>query len=166
MRVTPTPTVEHANIKYLVFDKIFDDSEQDILPHFTESNLFIKQALEENEANRVLVHCNRGISRAASFVSAYMIAEAGFSLDEALTYGQLNREHFSPNKNFLSQLRTFEKVFAKPSADSKEEQPADMSAQHFSVLMRQLTNPEAKEEGKSEKLENEMNKMNLEEKKE
>ena len=60
-----------------------------------------------------------------------MIAEEGFSLEEALTYGQLNREHFAPNKNFLGQLGTFEKVFAKPSADSKEDQIADMSAEHF-----------------------------------
>ena len=120
--------MEHAHIKYLVFDKIFDDSQQDILPHFTDSNLFIREALDANQANRVLIHCNRGISRAASFVAAYMIAEAAFSLEEALTYGQLNREHFAPNKNFLSQLTTFEKVFAKPNPDSKEEQASDISA--------------------------------------
>ena len=76
VRVTPQATTQHPNISYLVFDKVFDDSEQDILPFFTESNLFIKQALEQNAANRVLIHCSRGISRAASFLSAYMIAEA------------------------------------------------------------------------------------------
>merc|ERR1712083_280530 len=108
-------------------------------PHFTESNLFINEALAENAANKVLVHCNRGISRAASFVTAYMIAEAGFSLEEALTYGQLNREHFSPNKNFMAQLTTFEKVFAKPAAGSNEEQPGELPARHFAVLMRQLS---------------------------
>jgi len=77
----------------------------------------------------VLVHCTRGISRAASFVTAYMIAEAEFSLEEALTYGELNREHFAPNKNFLSQLGTFEKVFGKP----------DLPAEYANVMMRQLS---------------------------
>ena len=115
---------------------MFDDSEQDILPHFTEANLFIKQALTENETNRVLVHCTRGISRAASFVTAYMIAEAEFSLEEALTYGELNREHFAPNKNFLSQLRTFEKVFGKP----------DLPAEYAQVMMRQLSMPKQSNE--------------------
>ena len=114
IRVTPSPTPQHSGIAYLVFDKIFDDSAQELLPFFTESNLFIKQALEENAANRVLIHCSRGISRSAAFAAAYMIAEAKFSLEEALTYGQLNREHFSPNRNFLAQLQTLEQVFIKP----------------------------------------------------
>ena len=76
IRVTPAATEQHPGISYLVFDKIFDDSAQDILPFFTESNVFIKQSLEENATNRVLIHCSRGISRSAAFLIAYMIAEA------------------------------------------------------------------------------------------
>ena len=41
-------------------------------------------------------------------------------------------------------------MFARTSEGAKEEQPADMSAQHFSALMRQLTNPDVKDEVKSE----------------
>ena len=120
----------------------------------------MKQALEENETNRVLVHCNRGISRSASFVCAYMIAEAKMDLEEALTYGQLNRDSFQPNKNFLSQLGTFAKLFCKPTEESNT---PDMSAAHLNVLMRQLTNQDEKGEKDVAK---EMDKMNLEEKKE
>ena len=87
MRVTQTATPQHAGIKYLVFDKVWDDSEQNILPLITEANEFIKQALEENKDNRVLVHCTRGISRSASFVCGYMIAEGKMSLDEAVATG-------------------------------------------------------------------------------
>ena len=103
--------------------------------------MFIKQALDENEKNRVLVHCNYGISRSASFIVAYMMGELCFSLDEALTCGKLNRPEFGPNKAFLKQLTTFEKLFEKPPADQKEEQSGEMSAAHLQSLMRQLTNP-------------------------
>ena len=78
----------------MVFDKIWDDSEQNILPLLSEANEFIKQALEENKENKVLVHCTRGISRSASFVCGYMIAEGKMSLDEAIATGQLNKEEF------------------------------------------------------------------------
>ena len=46
-----------------------------------------------------------------------MIAEGKMSLDEAVATGQLNKEEFQPNKNFMAQLRTFEKMFEKPVAE-------------------------------------------------
>ena len=78
---------QHPGIKYLVFDKVWDDSEQSILPYLTDSNIFIKEALAENATNKVLVHCTRGISRSATFVCAYLIQEVKVSLDEAVAMG-------------------------------------------------------------------------------
>ena len=57
------------------------------------------------------------------------------SLDEAIATGQLNKEEFQPNKNFMAQLRTFESMFTKPAGEG-EGQLAEMSAQHMSAIMR------------------------------
>ena len=42
LRVTQAATPQHEGIKYLVFDKVWDDSEQNIIPQMTEGNEFIK----------------------------------------------------------------------------------------------------------------------------
>ena len=143
LRVTNVDTPQHPNIKYLIYDKLWDDSEQNVLPQFTEANVFIKNALTENQTNKVLIHCTRGISRSASFACAYMIAEGGLSLMEALATGQLNKEEFQPNKNFMGQLKTFETMFFKPNQVSNESEKVveEMGGQHLAELMRQLTNP-------------------------
>ena len=94
LRVTEVDTPQHPNINYLIYDKISDDSASNLLPQLTEANVFIKAALTENTTNRVLIHCTRGISRSATFATAYMIAEGGLSLMEAVATCQLNKEEF------------------------------------------------------------------------
>ena len=75
---------EKEGIKYLVFGDISDDSEQAILQYFEKSNAWIKEALSENDTNKVLVHCAAGISRSGSFCCAYMIQDGKMTLEQAL----------------------------------------------------------------------------------
>jgi protein-tyrosine phosphatase len=56
-----------------VLDGIEDDSTQNILKVLPIGLEFISQALQENSANKVLVHCAAGISRSGAFCVAFMI---------------------------------------------------------------------------------------------
>lgn len=62
-----------TKFKYLVLDEIEDDSVQNILQHLPKGLAFISEALNENDSNKVLVHCAAGISRSGAFCVAYMI---------------------------------------------------------------------------------------------
>ena len=50
LTVTPycRPKYEDKGIVYLVLDEVQDNSEQNVINYFTESNAFIKNALESN----------------------------------------------------------------------------------------------------------------------
>ena len=78
-------------MEYLVFDDIIDDSEQKLLPYFTQSNKYIHDTISANESNRVLVHCLAGVSRSSSFICAYMIEHARMKLDDIVEKVQKER---------------------------------------------------------------------------
>ena len=63
---------EKNGVKYKKI-AIYDSETQNISRYFQESNRFIDGALNENSKNNVLVHCNAGVSRSASFVIAYLM---------------------------------------------------------------------------------------------
>ena len=54
---------------------------------------------------RVLVHCDKGASRSASVVLAYLMHARGLDLAEALVTVQQQRSCVQPNASFLAQLR-------------------------------------------------------------
>jgi len=56
--------------------------------------------LNENEANKVLVHCAAGISRSGAFCVAYMIQKEKWTCKEAIEYAQKRRPKLHPNSNF------------------------------------------------------------------
>ena len=107
-------------MKYLIFEDISDNSAQQILQYFDRSNEFIKNALDENGTNRVLVHCAAGISRSGAFCCAYMIQHGKLTLAQALEHGRARRTNFHPNTNFQAQLRVFEKVIIDGETKSTE----------------------------------------------
>lgn len=90
------PTV----FKYLVLDEIEDDDRQDILKLLPIGLDFIRQALTENDTNKVLVHCAAGISRSGAFCVAYMIEQKQWTLVEAMNFAQKKRPKLYPNSNF------------------------------------------------------------------
>ncbi|KAL9641829.1 hypothetical protein ABK040_011814 [Willaertia magna] len=52
---------------------------------------FINNLLEENETNRVLVHCARGVSRSATIVVGYLMLKLNISFEEAY-YGIVRKQ--------------------------------------------------------------------------
>lgn len=60
----------------------------------------------------VLVHCNAGVSRAASIVMAYLMRHYGMSFDEAFRFVKSKRSFVRPNEGFVKQLKEYEAVLA------------------------------------------------------
>nr|CCA23229.1 conserved unknown protein putative [Albugo laibachii Nc14] len=83
---------------------IFDSKSEDLVPIIESSVEFIENA---KHYGRILVHCNKGISRSVSLVVAYVIKYHGLSYDEALSLVKKKRPIASPNTTFLNQLRAY-----------------------------------------------------------
>lgn len=93
---------------------VFDFETQNISQYFAESFEFIENALAQNEHNRVLVHCNAGISRSASFIIAYLLQKRVFKrYKDAYNYVKKARPVIEPNRGFEKQLISFEKRIKK-----------------------------------------------------
>ena len=65
---------------------------------------------DENKTyNRVLIHCEMGISRSATIVIAYLMYKLKITLFDAYLYVFSRRNVIRPNSSFLKQLELFEK---------------------------------------------------------
>ncbi|XP_062514266.1 dual specificity protein phosphatase 1-A-like [Corticium candelabrum] len=83
-----------------------DTLEQDLSTHFKTAADFIHKAVSNN--GRVLVHCERGCSRSATFVISYLISMKGMSVAEAVEHVRQCRSVIAPNASFMLQLHNFE----------------------------------------------------------
>jgi len=83
---------------------ISDTSTTDILSRFPEVVASINSAFHESKDSRVLVHCVEGVSRSASAVIAYLMAERGMSFGQALRIVKRRRSIVCPNLGFARQL--------------------------------------------------------------
>ncbi|KAK7248634.1 Dual specificity phosphatase [Aureococcus anophagefferens] len=96
---------------------IFDTQAEDASGHFDGACDFIASRLHHGG---VLVHCNRGVSRSATFVVAHLMTSAGLSVDGALDLVRETRPSAAPNDAFLAQLRALEaRLDAARAADAK-----------------------------------------------
>ncbi|RNA19378.1 dual specificity phosphatase 19-like [Brachionus plicatilis] len=101
------PNKFEPEISYLKIN-ILDSERQDIQKYFDDTFEFIDNALK-NKKNSVLVHCNAGISRSASFVIAYLIKKGVFkSYQEAFEHVKKCRPIIAPNQGFVKQLQQLE----------------------------------------------------------
>lgn len=66
-------------------------------------NDFINECRENND--RILVHCNAGVSRSATIVIAYLILKCDFNFNDAYALVKSKRHCIRPNDGFLRQLR-------------------------------------------------------------
>jgi len=82
-----------------------DNSEQDLKSKFEDICNFLKR----NENERVLVHCQAGISRSATACLAYLMKEKNMSLDSSFVELKKRREIVCPNFSFLGQLKSWER---------------------------------------------------------
>mmetsp|Transcript_34842 Transcript_34842/g.93067 ORF Transcript_34842/g.93067 Transcript_34842/m.93067 type:complete len:353 (+) Transcript_34842:78-1136(+) len=88
---------------------IYDNEAAEIMPYLEGSTAFIRRHIEAGGS--VLVHCQRGVSRSASVVIAYLIAHGtaeGMTRDEAYVQVKRRRRVVDPNVGFWEQLLAFE----------------------------------------------------------
>merc|ERR1711941_22135 len=94
-------------VKPYEFIKAADNASQNLGEYFPK----ICQFLKRNENERVLVHCQAGISRSATACLAFMMKEFNQSLE--CSFEQLRQQRdVCPNFSFLGQLKVWEKQIA------------------------------------------------------
>jgi len=93
-----------SGIKY-EFVQANDNSQQDLKSKFE----YICNFLKKNENERVLVHCQAGISRSATACLAYLMKETNQSLETCFSELRKRREIVNPNFAFLGQLKCWER---------------------------------------------------------
>ncbi|CAB1111234.1 unnamed protein product [Ectocarpus sp. CCAP 1310/34] len=134
LNVTPARTMDPTNGVPNFFEKdramtykrvaVFDNRGEDLLQHLESCISFIEQG---SFYGKVLVHCNKGVSRSSTVVAAYLMRTRGLSKTTALTYLRSRRSIVNPHEGFLAQLDTFE---AKLTAE-REVATADGQAIKF-----------------------------------
>ncbi|UJR20926.1 hypothetical protein I4U23_024035 [Adineta vaga] len=96
--------VEKFNVLWI---NLYDDLQADIKKHFDRTNEFLYNCKQKNE--KVLVHCQMGISRSSSIILAYLMKYHHDSLYKAYDYLLERRRIAAPNLSFLLQLIRYEK---------------------------------------------------------
>lgn len=90
------PTVEYH------FCELLDLPESNLISAVYLCKGIIKRSLDRNE--KVLVHCNAGVSRSVSVVVAFLILDHGMSYEDAFALVKDVRPCARPNQGFLKQL--------------------------------------------------------------
>lgn len=104
-------SVEHKcvfsdKIKYLHIE--LEDKEDVLLKdRFDEAIRFMNMAFQ-NPSNRILIHCNLGISRSSTLILAYLMKTYNATLHEAYRFLRHRRPIVCPNMGFLRQLIDYE----------------------------------------------------------
>ena len=93
----------HDNVmRYSSF--CFADNEKfDLSKHLAPVLNIIKKEIDNGKT--VLIHCQKGISRAPSVVIAFLIKNRSFSYDKALEFVQKRNPKAYPNFGFLTHLQ-------------------------------------------------------------
>ncbi|XP_064648476.1 dual specificity protein phosphatase 19-like [Lineus longissimus] len=84
---------------------ILDLPETNILDSFDDCFKFISKGRKKGH---VLVHCNAGVSRAASICIGYVMKYEQKKFKDAYEFVKSKRERIRPNDGFVSQLKTYE----------------------------------------------------------
>ncbi|EKE38967.1 hypothetical protein ENUP19_0083G0054 [Entamoeba nuttalli] len=95
---------------------INDQENFQITNYFQSCFDFIDHAFSQNE--KVLVHCQAGISRSATLVIAYLIYHEKISLKDAYSKVYQVKKNIAPNKGFWKQLEDFEIKYFEYSKSS------------------------------------------------
>ncbi|KIJ09371.1 hypothetical protein PAXINDRAFT_102257 [Paxillus involutus ATCC 200175] len=108
-------TINATLNKYQI--NIDDSAEEDVLVHFLPSISFIQKELDKGRG--VLVHCQAGVSRSTTIVTAYLMYSRKIDAAAALDLIRAVRPHADPNEGFLQQLEVFHEASYKISRRSK-----------------------------------------------
>lgn len=120
----PEPPV-HAEGRHLYVQ--LDDDEGAMLADHLPAFFDFMATCDEKKGHRVLVHCDAGVSRSASFVIAYLMRTHGMSLRSALDHVQQSRPVIEPNLGFRSQLAALELTWRRPVASAVPPPSVDLS---------------------------------------
>jgi len=82
-----------------------DCENQNLKNHFEEASEFIDQAKLKNQ--KVLVHCQAGISRSPTIIIAYLMSRFNLTMNDAYNQVKEQRPIISPNLIFMSQLMDY-----------------------------------------------------------
>ena len=115
---------------------VYDIPSENLMPHWPAAIEFIRNAIEKGGS--VLVHCYAGVSRSASTVIAYLMAEKGASYVSAATYVKKKRPVIFPNFGFQRQLMKLEEILAKAR---KEDAKSTISKSRHSIRSFKSTKP-------------------------
>ena len=85
--------------------QIMDLPETRITDYFDECFAFITSA--SGQHSRVLVHCNAGVSRAPTIVTAYLMYNEKLDFQKAFDQVKSARPSVRPNDGFLKQLKDY-----------------------------------------------------------
>ncbi|XP_076058459.1 dual specificity protein phosphatase 19-like [Oratosquilla oratoria] len=88
--------------------EVYDTPECRISNVFEECINFIHEAILGGGC--ILVHCNAGVSRAASIVIAYLMKFYGMKYEEAFSHVKNKRGFIRPNIGFIAQLKEYERT--------------------------------------------------------
>ena len=89
-----------------------DTPQAPIEQYFDSAIEFVQKALVNNENNRVLIHCQMGISRSTTLTIAYLMKSKKYSLYDAYKLCKECRPRIRPNDGFYQRLTQFEmKIF-------------------------------------------------------
>ncbi|KAK6745191.1 hypothetical protein RB195_011732 [Necator americanus] len=91
---TGVPNYFPKKFKYLHLE-VLDLPWTDIIQSFGEAHEFMKDCVDSG--GKVFVHCNAGISRAASFVISYLMVHHAMSLQQAIEVVKSARPKVRPN---------------------------------------------------------------------
>ncbi|KAJ4398814.1 hypothetical protein N0V85_006185, partial [Neurospora sp. IMI 360204] len=74
----------------------------------TQSSLSANSHASPSEGDKVLIHCNQGVSRSGAACVAYIMKQhPDWSAEKALRFVQLRRKEVEPSENFMAQLEVW-----------------------------------------------------------
>lgn len=91
---------------YHVKTNWLDDPTQNILSDLPRLTKYIHDW--KSQSKNILIHCNQGVSRSSSLISAYLLTYHNYvSVSETLAFVSTKRPCISPNDGFLEQLEDY-----------------------------------------------------------
>jgi len=98
-----------AQFEGVVYKKfeVTDDPSEIIKRYFSETTKYIHETISDGKT--ILVHCNRGVSRSASVVIAFVMWKFTWKFEKAFDYVRQKRDVIYPNNGFVKQLEEYEK---------------------------------------------------------
>lgn len=107
--MSPVQLKEFPGISYYNLP-VSDDSEQNILQFF--DRVFSKMDELTYQRQNIVINCQAGVSRSASFLIGYLIRN-GLTYDTSYQLVKSCRPVINPNKGFVEQLKQYESTVQK-----------------------------------------------------